>query len=69
MGQKTLVDLDRDMVDEAAKVLGTKTIKDTLHEAMQRVLLDDARDQLIAMVVSMSDEQRDLIKRAREEAW
>lgn len=69
MNQKTLVDLDRDMVDETAKVLGTKTIEDTLHEAMRRVLADEAHLQAIEMFANMDPEQLDLITRARKDAW
>lgn len=66
---KTLVDLDRDLSDRTALVLGTKTIKDTVHEAMRRVLADHAHQEAVTAFALMDDEQRDLLLQARENAW
>lgn len=39
---KTLLDLDEDLLAEAAATLGTKTKKDTVTDALQKVI-EDAR--------------------------
>jgi Arc/MetJ family transcription regulator len=36
---KTVIDLDPELSEAAAKVLGTKTKKDTVHAALARVAL------------------------------
>jgi Arc/MetJ family transcription regulator len=39
----TQIDLDQDLLAEAAKILGTATKKDTVNEALRRVVLGELR--------------------------
>ena len=39
----TQIDLDQGLLAKAAKVLGTKTKKDTVNEALRRVVQDEIR--------------------------
>lgn len=39
----TQIDLDSDLLAKAAKVLGTKTKKETVNAALRRVVLDQIR--------------------------
>ena len=39
----TQIDLDQGLLAKAAKVLGTRTKKDTVNEALRRVVEDDLR--------------------------
>lgn len=39
----TQIDLDQGLLAEAAAVLGTRTKKDTVNEALRRVVQDDVR--------------------------
>lgn len=35
---KTTVDVDRELADQAAEILGTKSLKDTVNEALREVV-------------------------------
>ncbi len=40
---KTVIDLDPELTDKAAQVLGTKTKKDTVHAALQAAVTEAER--------------------------
>ena len=42
---KTVIDLDTQLVERAAKVLGTKTKKDTIHAALAAAIDAERRQQ------------------------
>ncbi len=43
---KTTVDVDRTLADEAAEILGTKSLKDTVNSALREVVAAKYRRQL-----------------------
>jgi hypothetical protein len=47
---KTTIDVDRQMAERAAKLLGTETLKDTVNAALRDVVARDARRRLVARV-------------------
>ncbi len=53
---RTMIDLDDDLVERAAALLGTRTKKDTVNQAMRDVVERATRtDQQQAAVRAMSD--------------
>ncbi|HUZ78818.1 MAG TPA: type II toxin-antitoxin system VapB family antitoxin [Chloroflexota bacterium] len=62
---KTSVDVDQDIAREAAALLGTTTLKDTINLALREVLQARRRMQLIAL---LGDQQR-FDFRSAEQAW
>lgn len=69
MGKKTLIDLDRELTEQAQRILGGATIKDAVHEALRRVVAEQALDELAAWVGDRTPAERDLLARVRDEAW
>lgn len=49
---KTTVDIERALADDAAKVLGTGSLKDTVNAALREVLVAARRQRLAARVRS-----------------
>ncbi len=49
---KTLVDIDPDLLEEAKKVIGTKTIKDTVNGAIAEIVLRARRRDFIEWLKS-----------------
>ena len=47
---KTSVEIDKDIVRQAAEILGTKTLNDTIHAALQDVLHAKRRLELISLL-------------------
>jgi Arc/MetJ family transcription regulator len=47
---KTSVEVDQDIAREAAAILGTKTLKDTINAALLEILHAKRRLELIALV-------------------
>ena len=62
---KTSVEVDQDIARQAAKILGTKTLKDTIHAALQDVLYAKRRLELISL---LAEEGRFDLE-AAERAW
>jgi Arc/MetJ family transcription regulator len=46
---KTVIDLDEDLLSQTQDILGTATKKDTVNEAMRRVVRDAAVREFMAM--------------------
>ncbi len=49
---KTTVDIDREAADEAAEILGTTTLKDTVDAALREVVSAENRRQLAEEVLA-----------------
>ncbi len=49
MRRRTTIDLDQDLVSEAARVLGTTRIVDTVHTALEDVVARRERAALVRM--------------------
>ena len=49
---KTTVDVDTKAADEAARILGTKTLKDTVNAALREILAAERRRRLAERVES-----------------
>jgi Arc/MetJ family transcription regulator len=47
---KTTVDVDRELADAAAKVLGTHTLKETVNGALREIVRAEGRRRLAARV-------------------
>jgi Arc/MetJ family transcription regulator len=47
---KTTVDVDTDAADQAARILGTRTLEDTVNAALREVLAADARRRLVRRI-------------------
>lgn len=66
---KTLVDLDRDLLTRAQTVLGAATIKDAVHEALRRVVAEQAVDELADYFGSLDVEQERALATVRDSGW
>lgn len=49
---KTSIDIDRDAADEAAEILGTKTLKDTVDAALREVVNAKHRHDLADRILA-----------------
>jgi Arc/MetJ family transcription regulator len=49
---KTSIDIDRQAADEAAAILGTKTLKDTVDAALREVVSAELRRQLAEEILA-----------------
>lgn len=49
---KTTVDIDREAADEAAEILGTTTLKDTVDAALREVVSAELRRQLAEEILA-----------------
>jgi Arc/MetJ family transcription regulator len=49
---KTSIDIDRQAADEAAEILGTKTLKDTVDAALREVVRGQLRHQLADQILA-----------------
>ena len=49
---KTSIDIDRKAADEAAEILGTKTLKDTVDAALREVVSAEHRRQLAEAILA-----------------
>ena len=49
---KTTIDVNRDLADEAGKLLGTRTLKDTVNAALRDVVARDRRRRLANRVAT-----------------
>ena len=65
---KHLIDLDEEALARARAHLGTTTIKDTVNEALRR-LLDDRDARLTAAIDALAELNDLLDVRDRAEAW
>lgn len=47
---KTSVEIDRDIADRAAKILGTTTLRDTIHASLLEIVNAERRLELVALL-------------------
>lgn len=47
---KTSVEIDRDIADQAAAILGTSSLRDTIHESMLEIVNAKRRLELVALL-------------------
>jgi Arc/MetJ family transcription regulator len=47
---KTSVDVDQDIASEAATILGTRTLRDTIDAALREVVYAERRLELVALL-------------------
>lgn len=65
---RTLLDLDLELLDNAQKILGTKTKKATVAEALREIIVREARQQEIkSLLAGAGSEMAD--KDFRRSAW
>ena len=50
---KTSVDIDDDLLEQARDLLGTSSIKETIHRALREIVRAEARRQEVAALVAM----------------
>jgi Arc/MetJ family transcription regulator len=62
---KTSVEIDRDIADQAAAILGTSTLRDTIHASLLEIVNARRRLELVAL---LSEEGRFDFE-AAESAW
>ena len=51
--RKTTVDIDENLIEQARRVLGTSSVKETIDAALREVLCGDARRQEIMALAEM----------------
>lgn len=66
---KTLIDLDPELVEAAASVLGTKTKKDTVTAALRAAVADAAQRREMAALTAGSWANQDDLDANRNDAW
>lgn len=64
-----MIDLDEDLVSEAAEILGTETKKATVEEALRAVTARRARQRLTEALAESGQTPEELMRVMREEAW
>ena len=47
---KTSVEIDRDIADQAGAILGTSSLRDTIHESMLEIVNAKRRLELVALL-------------------
>ena len=50
---KTSVDIDKDLLEQARNLLGTSSIRETIHCALHEVVRTEARRQEVAALAAM----------------
>lgn len=65
----TNIELDRDLLDRARKVMDGATIKETVEEGLRRIVADQALRDLAEMMRGMDDEQREILRTVRKTGW
>ena len=65
---KTSIDVDRALADEAAEILGTSTLKETVNVALSEVIRARLREQLAAAILdgTLSVPSPDEVARSKE---
>jgi Arc/MetJ family transcription regulator len=58
---KTAVNIDRELIQQVAGVLGTTGITDTIDAALREIVARAARERLLERLRTMTDEDRDAI--------
>ena len=51
---KTSVDIDKDLLEQARNLLGTSSIKETIHCALREVVRAEARRQEVAALAAVN---------------
>ncbi|HYY78323.1 MAG TPA: type II toxin-antitoxin system VapB family antitoxin [Actinomycetes bacterium] len=64
MASKTLVEIDRELLERARAILGTRTIRQTVGRALAEVVAADARRRHAARMAAAGDREE-----ARPRAW
>jgi Arc/MetJ family transcription regulator len=64
---RTSMFLDRDLVREAARVLGTEGVTDTVHEALREVIATQMRRELVESDPTFGVTLEELLERRRRE--
>lgn len=62
---KTSVEIDRDIAEQAAAILGTASLRDTIHESMLEIVNAKRRLELIALLSEVGRFDFDVI----DDAW
>ena len=65
---RTLLDIDRDLLEQAKEVLGEPTFTATVNTALRQVIAARAHEEFIQEMSALDDEQRDAM-RAAKAAW
>jgi Arc/MetJ family transcription regulator len=66
--RKTTLDVDDDLVDQAARILGTSGLKATVDRALREVIAREARERLIEQLEVMDGLDLDKPD-VMEQAW
>jgi Arc/MetJ family transcription regulator len=66
--RKTTLDVDDDLVDQAARILGTSGLKATVDRALREVIAREARERLIEQLKVMDGLDLDKPD-VMEQAW
>ncbi len=61
MTTKTALNIDRDKVQRAAEVLGTKGTTETIDAALTEIIVREARRRFVDRMRSLTGDQRDAI--------
>ena len=61
MVTKTALNIDRDLIGQAAKVLGTHGTTETIDAALRKIVATAARERLLDRIRSMKDVDREAI--------
>jgi Arc/MetJ family transcription regulator len=66
---KTLVDIDRDLLDDAMKATGAKTIKETVTSALREAVATAAANEWIEYLKALDPQEREAMYNVRSTAW
>lgn len=69
MMAKTMIDIDDDLISEAAEILGTKTKRATVEMALRATTAKRARQRLTEAIAESGQTPEELDRIMREEAW
>jgi Arc/MetJ family transcription regulator len=62
---RTVLDVDRDLLTQAQRILGKPSLTATINESLRRVVADDARRRFIDRMAHLDDDQRAVLGTAR----
>lgn len=62
---KTLIDVDRDLVEQARKILGQPSMVATIREALARVVRENDRSEFFSEMANLDDDERAAMRAAR----
>lgn len=66
---RTIVDVDRNLLSQAANILSTPSMTATVNAALRQVVADQAHQDVLSSLAALDEEQLEILGGARDTAW